>query len=77
METPFEKMLTTSSIASLGWALATVSAKRRQQGFRDCDSAPKSYKFQQADTVRVVEGNMWVYRYGEISHTAAVSKSSS
>lgn len=33
--------------------------------------------FRQADAVRDAEGSMWVYRNGEISHTAAVSKSSS
>ena len=78
MEILSGKVLTTPPVTSLGCVAVMSQAKRRQLGNRAIwrFSTEMSY-IPQADTFSDVEGNMWVYRYGEISHIAAVSKSRS
>lgn len=76
MEILSGKVLTTPPVASLGSAAVMLPSKRRQSGNRaESDRVPKSMQVRQADAFSIAEGNMWVYRNGEISHTAAVSES--
>ena len=76
MEILSGKVLTTPPVASLESVAVMLPSKRRQSGNRaESDRVPKSMQVRQADAFSIAEGNRWVYRNGEISHTAAVSES--
>ena len=70
------KELTNPPEVSFELLLVTAVAKRKQRDSRDSYPAPK-YLYQKGDAVVWAEANMWVYRYGEISHTPEVSKTCS
>lgn len=72
MEILPDKVLTTPSVASLGSASVMLWAKRRQLGSRAKGQFSIESHNQWADVVAQTESNIWVYRYGEISHTTAV-----
>lgn len=69
MEIPLGKVLTTPPIANLGHRMETCWVKRRKLGDRVIRQfSPEITGVWCADVVYFAEGNMCVYRNGEISH---------